>query len=231
MVRSLSQWTKTLSFPSRMSPNRNSKECNVNVHPVTTTTTSSGSSTPPPPTPPRKDKPQNQSMTSSAGSSSPSPPPNVPITEISQIVSVLVGCDLNQLNVCGHLVVRFCATFASSPRHSAASESLFVCTKWMVYRRNRFLRVTDRVKGVWPETATSLLILFLQIPLRGGGESIGILPRRGEEISTFHPDRQSPPTSQSERDCQEVLLSEYSTRKNFQFRTCEWLNYSVGGFQ
>lgn len=92
MVRSLSQWTKTLSFPSRMSPNRNSKECNVNVHPVTTSTTNNNtnhlrSSSPPPPTPPRKDKPQNQSMTSSAGSSSPSPPPNVPITEISQIVS------------------------------------------------------------------------------------------------------------------------------------------------
>lgn len=68
MVRSLSQWTKTLSFPARISPNRNSKECNVNVHPVT-----------PPPLMPRKDK---------GSSSSPSPPPNVPITEISQIVSV-----------------------------------------------------------------------------------------------------------------------------------------------
>lgn len=63
MVRSLSQWTKTLSFPARISPNRNSKECNVNVHPIT-----------PPPAPPRKNQ------------QSPSPPPNVPITEISQIV-------------------------------------------------------------------------------------------------------------------------------------------------
>lgn len=64
MVRSLSQWTKTLSFPARISPNRNSKECNVNVHPIT-----------PPPAPPRKSQ------------QTPSPPPNVPITEISQIVS------------------------------------------------------------------------------------------------------------------------------------------------
>lgn len=70
MVRSLSQWTKTLSFPSRISPNRNSKDCSVNVHPVT-----------PPPAPPRNK--HNQSM-------SPSPPPNVPITEISQIVSCFV---------------------------------------------------------------------------------------------------------------------------------------------
>lgn len=65
MVRSLSQWTKTLSFPARISPNRNSKECNVNVHPIT-----------PPPALPRKNQ------------QSPSPTPNVPITEISQIVSV-----------------------------------------------------------------------------------------------------------------------------------------------
>lgn len=67
MVRSLSQWTKTLSFPARISPNRNSKECNVNVHPIT-----------PPPIAPRNKNSQ---------SSSPIPPPNVPITEISQIVS------------------------------------------------------------------------------------------------------------------------------------------------
>jgi hypothetical protein len=65
MVRSLSQWTKTLSFPARISPNRHTKDCNVNVHPIT-----------PPPAPPRKNQ------------SSPSPPPNnVSITEISQIVS------------------------------------------------------------------------------------------------------------------------------------------------
>lgn len=67
MVRSLSQWTKTLSFPARISPNRNSKDCNVNVHPISQ-----------PPALPRKNR-----------QSSPSPPPtnNVPITEISQIVS------------------------------------------------------------------------------------------------------------------------------------------------
>lgn len=67
MVRSLSQWTKTLSFPARISPNRNSKDCNVNVHPISQ-----------PPALPRKNQ-----------QSSPSPPPsnNVPITEISQIVS------------------------------------------------------------------------------------------------------------------------------------------------
>lgn len=70
MVRSLSQWTKTLSFPSRISPNRNTKECAVNVHPITPT----------PPALPKKNQSQQQS-------SSPSPPPNVPITEISQIVS------------------------------------------------------------------------------------------------------------------------------------------------
>nr|XP_014103140.1 TNF receptor-associated factor 4 isoform X1 [Bactrocera oleae] len=43
MVRSLAQWTKTLSFPSRLSPNRNSKDCtNLNT-----------TSPAPPPTPPR----------------------------------------------------------------------------------------------------------------------------------------------------------------------------------
>lgn len=71
MVRSLSQWTKTLSFPSRISPNRNSKDCNVNVHPVT-----------PPPAPPRKNNNQQTPPTAQLP-----PIPNVPITEISQIVS------------------------------------------------------------------------------------------------------------------------------------------------
>ncbi|XP_055685595.1 TNF receptor-associated factor 4 [Lutzomyia longipalpis] len=73
MVRSLSQWTKTLSFPARISPNRNSKECNVNVHPITL----------PPPTPPRKSQANHQQQSSQE---SPSPQPNVPITEISQII-------------------------------------------------------------------------------------------------------------------------------------------------
>lgn len=69
MVRSLSQWTKTLSFP-----NRHSKECNVNVHPIQA-----------PPTPAR-----NKTNNSSPSSSPPSSPQNVnvPITEISQIVSL-----------------------------------------------------------------------------------------------------------------------------------------------
>lgn len=34
MVRSLSQWTKTLSFPSRLSPNRSSKESVINMQPA-----------------------------------------------------------------------------------------------------------------------------------------------------------------------------------------------------
>lgn len=70
MVRSLSQWTKTLSFP-----NRHSKECNVNVHPIQA----------PPPTPAR-----NKTNSSTPSSSPPSSPQNVnvPITEISQIVSL-----------------------------------------------------------------------------------------------------------------------------------------------
>ena len=66
MVRSLSQWTKTLSFP-----NRHSKECNVNVHPIQA-----------PPTPAR-----NKTNSSTPSSSPPNSPSNVPITEISQIVS------------------------------------------------------------------------------------------------------------------------------------------------
>ncbi|XP_070502386.1 TNF receptor-associated factor 4 [Chironomus tepperi] len=65
MVRSLSQWTKTLSFP-----NRHSKECNVNVHPIQA-----------PPTPAR-----NKTNNSSPSSSPPNSPSNVPITEISQII-------------------------------------------------------------------------------------------------------------------------------------------------
>lgn len=77
MVRSLSQWTKTLSFPARISPNRNSKECNINVHPIT-----------PPPAPPRNKNNSQQQQQPSQSPPSP-PPPNVPITEISQIVSFI----------------------------------------------------------------------------------------------------------------------------------------------
>lgn len=43
MVRSLSQWTKTLSFPARISPNKHQKESVINVHPVITTVTPSPS--------------------------------------------------------------------------------------------------------------------------------------------------------------------------------------------
>lgn len=38
MVRSLAQWTKTLSFPARISPNKTQKESVVNVMPVIHTT-------------------------------------------------------------------------------------------------------------------------------------------------------------------------------------------------
>ncbi|KAI8434655.1 hypothetical protein MSG28_003188 [Choristoneura fumiferana] len=65
MVRSLSQWTKTLSFPSRLSPNRTSKESVVNVQPA-----SPGVS----PTPSASSLPQGSDKTIS------------PITEISQIL-------------------------------------------------------------------------------------------------------------------------------------------------
>ncbi|CAF4957446.1 unnamed protein product [Pieris macdunnoughi] len=68
MVRSLSQWTKTLSFPSRLSPNRTSKESVVNVQP-----SSPGVS----PTPSASSLPQGSEKTISP----------IPITEISQIVS------------------------------------------------------------------------------------------------------------------------------------------------
>lgn len=74
MVRSLNQWAKTLSFPARISPNR-TKECNVNVHPITPSMLQA------PPTPPRKH--QNDQASSPSAS-----PQNVPITEISQIVSL-----------------------------------------------------------------------------------------------------------------------------------------------
>lgn len=33
MVRSLTQWTKTLSFPARISPNKSSKD-SVNIHQI-----------------------------------------------------------------------------------------------------------------------------------------------------------------------------------------------------
>lgn len=39
MVRSLSHWTKTLSFPARISPNKQSKESVINVHPISPTVT------------------------------------------------------------------------------------------------------------------------------------------------------------------------------------------------
>lgn len=39
MVRSLTNWTKTLSFPARISPNKQSKESVINVHPVSPTVT------------------------------------------------------------------------------------------------------------------------------------------------------------------------------------------------
>ncbi|CAH2244230.1 jg20174 [Pararge aegeria aegeria] len=66
MVRSLSQWTKTLSFPARLSPNRTSKESVVNVQPG-----SPGVS----PTPSASSLPQGSDKTISP----------IPITEISQI--------------------------------------------------------------------------------------------------------------------------------------------------
>ncbi|RVE45393.1 hypothetical protein evm_009965 [Chilo suppressalis] len=64
MVRSLSQWTKTLSFPARLSPNRTSKE---SVSP-----SSPGVS----PTPSASSLPQGSEKTISP----------IPITEISQII-------------------------------------------------------------------------------------------------------------------------------------------------
>lgn len=39
MVRSLSHWTKTLSFPARISPNKQSKENVMNLHPTSPTVT------------------------------------------------------------------------------------------------------------------------------------------------------------------------------------------------
>lgn len=41
MVRSLAHWTKTLSFPARISPNKSSKESVLNVHhhPISPTVT------------------------------------------------------------------------------------------------------------------------------------------------------------------------------------------------
>ncbi|ALC38742.1 Traf4 [Drosophila busckii] len=89
MVRSLAQWTKTLSFPSRLSPNRNSKDCSTLASPV------------PPPTPPRnKTKGHGNCATSRSSSSTVSsshssaashnsPTPNnnnMPITELEQII-------------------------------------------------------------------------------------------------------------------------------------------------
>lgn len=95
MVRSLAQWTKTLSFPSRLSPNRNSKDCSTLASPV------------PPPTPPRNkvsggggncatSRSSSSTVSSSHSSSHSSPTPgsnnnnNMPITELEQIVSLLI---------------------------------------------------------------------------------------------------------------------------------------------
>ncbi|KAH8262622.1 TNF receptor-associated factor 4 [Drosophila bipectinata] len=91
MVRSLAQWTKTLSFPSRLSPNRNSKDCSTLASPV------------PPPTPPRNktsggggncatSRSSSSTVSSSHSSSHSSPTPgsnnnnNMPITELEQII-------------------------------------------------------------------------------------------------------------------------------------------------
>ncbi|GBP69189.1 hypothetical protein EVAR_54147_1 [Eumeta japonica] len=71
----LSQWTKTLSFPARLSPNRSSKESVVNVQPG-----SPGVS----PTPSASSLPQPADKTVSP----------IPITEISQIVSNFDCCFL-----------------------------------------------------------------------------------------------------------------------------------------
>lgn len=38
MVRSLTQWTKTLSFPARISPNKTSKD-SINIHQISPTIT------------------------------------------------------------------------------------------------------------------------------------------------------------------------------------------------
>lgn len=73
MVRSLSQWTKTLSFPSRLSPNRTSKESVINMQP-------SGQQLPGSDTSPT---PSAASITRHPEQKSVSP---IPITEISQIV-------------------------------------------------------------------------------------------------------------------------------------------------
>lgn len=70
MVRSLSQWTKTLSFPSRLSPNRSSKESVGNGQSPGVSPTPSSSSLPP-----------NSEKTVSP----------IPITEISQIVSTKIN--------------------------------------------------------------------------------------------------------------------------------------------
>uniref|UniRef100_A0A1A9WDM3 Uncharacterized protein n=1 Tax=Glossina brevipalpis TaxID=37001 RepID=A0A1A9WDM3_9MUSC len=89
MVRSLAQWTKTLSFPSRLSPNRNSKDCpNLNTN----------TSLLPPPTPPRnkttncatsRSSSSTVSTTSAASTNSNNnnnSNNNKPITELEQII-------------------------------------------------------------------------------------------------------------------------------------------------
>uniref|UniRef100_A0A1B0A5Y7 Uncharacterized protein n=1 Tax=Glossina pallidipes TaxID=7398 RepID=A0A1B0A5Y7_GLOPL len=90
MVRSLAQWTKTLSFPSRLSPNRNSKDCsNLNTN----------TSLLPPPTPPRnkttncatsRSSSSTVSTASAASTNSNNNNTNgnnkMPITELEQII-------------------------------------------------------------------------------------------------------------------------------------------------
>lgn len=102
MVRSLAQWTKTLSFPSRLSPNRNSKDC----------TTLNTTSPVPPPTPPRNknsncatSRSSSSTVSSASGASSHSSSHNnnnMPITELEQIVSSLLSKIFKNLNKTPH---------------------------------------------------------------------------------------------------------------------------------
>lgn len=142
MVRSLSQWTKTLSFPARISPNRNSKECNVNVHPITL----------PPPTPPRKSQTNHQQQSSQE---SPSPQPNVPITEISQIVSsweslarifhILYCCTITHDSIFVNLT---CWTSSREYLHKSAKKLCKILSHNQVSRSRGFWPTIDRLVGV-----------------------------------------------------------------------------------
>ncbi|KAI9585965.1 hypothetical protein GQX74_001812 [Glossina fuscipes] len=102
MVRSLAQWTKTLSFPSRLSPNRNSKDCsNLNTN----------TSLLPPPTPPRnkttncatsRSSSSTVSTASAASTNSNNNNTNgnnkMPITELEQIVNEIYTSVLEIIN-------------------------------------------------------------------------------------------------------------------------------------